>query len=360
MKIERVAELDALRFLAAVSVALFHLVLLPTVDGAFEQGLKDVTRFGFFGVPLFFMISGFVILWTAQGKDAAGFLISRAARLYPSFWVAVLLAAASWLMLAGRPFPVATIFANLTMIPSPLGFQYVDGVYWTLLIEIKFYALVFALILARQIKRAEHWLTVWLAAQALAHFWRPDWLVAVTLEGYGNFFVSGAFFYLCRSQGPSVLRLGLLAISMLLCAASATELQDGYTHFHSWQAHATTAVLTVLAHAAFLPIALTRWKLPSFPLWFTLGACTYPLYLLHNVPGALLYLALGLDDSQWLKLALVLAVISAAAFVMSKYIERRACRKFGQLLEQLRSRIARRPVPDGSTAVTEAPLRLGQ
>jgi len=44
---------------------------------------------GYLGVNLFFMISGFVILWTARDRTPSGFVLSRITRLYPEFWIGV-------------------------------------------------------------------------------------------------------------------------------------------------------------------------------------------------------------------------------------------------------------------------------
>jgi peptidoglycan/LPS O-acetylase OafA/YrhL len=44
-----------------------------------------VAKYGFLGVPAFFVISGFVIAYSAEGRTAVGFAIARFSRLYPNF-----------------------------------------------------------------------------------------------------------------------------------------------------------------------------------------------------------------------------------------------------------------------------------
>lgn len=62
----RVPELDLLRFIAALSVVLFHFCAAPLVHGSVDRALFDVlgvaARYGYLGVELFFLISGFVII----------------------------------------------------------------------------------------------------------------------------------------------------------------------------------------------------------------------------------------------------------------------------------------------------------
>src|SRR5579859_2983882 len=106
----RIAELDLLRFIAALSVVLYHYGH-PVDLGSLAQ----VTEFGFLVVPLFFMISGFVILWTATKKNAVEFVASRLSRLYPTFWVCVLLTAAT-LYATDQRVTAAQVLANLTMV----------------------------------------------------------------------------------------------------------------------------------------------------------------------------------------------------------------------------------------------------
>src|SRR5262245_30053823 len=146
-KAGRIAGLDVLRGCAAAAVMLHHHgqyydVLYPgRVPLSFDLGP------GHFGVELFFIISGFVILMTIERKRTGWeFAISRAARLMPAFLAALLLATA---LLAVNPMPPSLntpsarqFLANLTMAPSLLGEIDIDVPYWTLTYELVFYVLM--------------------------------------------------------------------------------------------------------------------------------------------------------------------------------------------------------------------------
>src|SRR4051812_31838938 len=97
MERERLPELDLLRFIAAVGVVLFHSTHWPSP----RTPLANLCTFGFMGVPLFFTISGFVILMTAEKRNGLQFVNSRIARLYPSFWICVLLSTLALATLGG-------------------------------------------------------------------------------------------------------------------------------------------------------------------------------------------------------------------------------------------------------------------
>lgn len=266
-KDKRVPELDLLRFLAALSVVIYH----------FGRDLGTrATEFGFLGVQLFFMISGFVILWTAMGKSAPEFVISRISRLYPTFWVCVSLTTATLVLLhdyVGLP----TFLANLTMIPGPLRFPKLDDVYWTLVIEIKFYGVILGLILARQLSHIRRWLAGWLLISVLAEFYPR--LHFFGFDHFSVYFIAGCYLYLIRTQ-RSWLDLLPLSVAAIVSVHNAIDMQFSFTYdpFASpW-----VGGIVLLEYAVFFSIAWRLWALPVRSIWGWLGAMTYPLYLVHS------------------------------------------------------------------------------
>ena len=87
----RLYELDLLRFIAAFAVLLFHYSFRGYAKDHYTVmpylSIAPVTKYGYLGVSLFFLISGFVILMTASSGSTRHFVISRLVRLYPAFWV---------------------------------------------------------------------------------------------------------------------------------------------------------------------------------------------------------------------------------------------------------------------------------
>src|ERR1044071_4341128 len=91
----RLSALDGLRLLCALAVAGYHFGDSWRLDGVhppahFLPDAAPVLIYGFLGVEVFFMISGFVVLMSGWGRTVREFAASRAARLYPAFWVCVL------------------------------------------------------------------------------------------------------------------------------------------------------------------------------------------------------------------------------------------------------------------------------
>jgi len=85
----RVEALDLLRLVAVLGVVLYHFGFWgPAAHGVPQVALPwlaPVAKYGFLGVPGFFVISGFVIAYSAEGRTATGFAIARFSRIYPTF-----------------------------------------------------------------------------------------------------------------------------------------------------------------------------------------------------------------------------------------------------------------------------------
>lgn len=136
----RLYYLDAIRGIAALMVVFSHYAERTPVH---SFRVFEFFRPGQFGVVVFFMLSGFVIPYSFKhgGGDVRGFLISRFFRLYPAYWFSVMLAAVSATLFLQTPISLKMIMANLTMIQKLLGYPDAFGIYWTLLVELIFYAL---------------------------------------------------------------------------------------------------------------------------------------------------------------------------------------------------------------------------
>ncbi len=143
----RLDYLDALRGMAALGVVFFHYSLAEkqahfgAIGGAVVYALVQVLDLGKLGVVLFFAISGFIIpssLYRGRGSPIVRFMTSRFCRLYPLYWLSSI---ACLIFLARSELPdLRTILLNVTMVQGFLGAHDINGVAWTLQIELVFYA----------------------------------------------------------------------------------------------------------------------------------------------------------------------------------------------------------------------------
>lgn len=241
-------------------------------------------------------------------------------------------------MLSHDPPSAATIAANLTMQPHAFNVPYIDMVYWTLVVEMKFYALTWLVIVTRQMKRVETLLTLWLAITAFAIRVKiPHWLDAIVMPTYASLFAGGCFLYLIRSRGPNVRRLIMFAVSIPLSMYWTLQYAVKYTNSTAFSSQFTVCVIILAIGVVLLLVALRRWRLPQARLWFWLGCLTYPLYLTHARPGHSVYLRLGGDE--WTRMWLVLGLVLLVSLVLAAVVERRLCSKFHKLLDRTAYRL---------------------
>jgi hypothetical protein len=151
----RVEVVDLLRLLAALAVVFFHYTFRGSAgDDGFTTlslpALAPFTKYGFMGVQLFFVISGFVIAYSAENRGAIEFGIARIARIYPCFIICMTLTFLLTLALGAPNFQTGLThwLANFVIAAPTLHRPFMDGVYWSLVYELTFYSWIFLLLTA--------------------------------------------------------------------------------------------------------------------------------------------------------------------------------------------------------------------
>lgn len=110
---------------------------------------------------------------TLSAKNSAlEFVISRVSRLYPAYWFAVMFTfiITSVYMTPGRSVSFLDAVVNLTMFQKWLGFPNVDGVYWTLSVEIAFYFIMVILLYFKLLNRMNIICILWLSFISIARY----------------------------------------------------------------------------------------------------------------------------------------------------------------------------------------------
>jgi len=341
----RLALLDLLRLAAALSVVAYHWLFWGIEHDAIRSfGRTPVSwlaAYGFLGVQLFFLISGFVIFLSASGREASAFAAGRATRLYPAYWAGVALTSAT-LLLTAQTAPLELLpkfLANLTMAPAVFRQTQLDGVYWTLTLELQFYALVFLFLLFRRRSWLEVFFPLWAIAMLGTTLFLPR-VAALPLCGdLFTLFAGGALIAVISRAGWTVLRAaGLLASvvgGVVGTIRHADESGDG-----SATDPVVLAIVVVLLFA--LVFVLTRPKVAALriPGSRFLGALTYPLYLSHAVFGYALLNRWVDPDAIWSGIAAALVVVLAVAAVVHFAVERAAAPVWRRLFRFVFSPVA--------------------
>lgn len=342
----RFYELDLLRFLTALSVVFYHY----TYRGYARDGLSPVpferlgrlTKYGLLGVELFFLISGYVVLLSAQGKTVRQFFLARITRLYPAFWVACTLTFVAehlWPPASTNPQMLYYLRAdgwqyatNLTMLPEFVGEKLLDGSYWSLTVEITFYFLVSLLLAYRLMRHVDWFLLGWLVYVALAGA-----VPAVTpfaqlfFPRYAPYFAAGMLFYLLQlPQGRTWRRYVLLLAAYLLALrAGTTQAREMSGFYQDVISQKVTLGLITLFFGLFFLIAFRKINLSRFS-WLTwLGALTYPLYLVHQHLGYLVFHHLGPYFNKYLLLGGLLGLMLSLAYLVHALVEKPFAKPLG-------------------------------
>ena len=341
-------ELDILRFLAALSVVFFHYTFLnaivqpTTPDYPF---FSDVFKYGYLGVDLFFIISGFVILLSTGNKTAIGFSISRITRLYPAFWVAVTLTAlALWqFSIANTHSPgLYQYLANLTMVPEYLGVENIDSVYWTLQIEIKFYFWVFVIMLFKKIQHIEGFILLWLLMAVLEIFhFIHGFTHQFLIPEWAPYFGAGALFYRIWQKGFNWQRGAMLVLAYGLSLYYAIEGANLRTEsYGSVFSPYVVSFLTTSFYLLFVLIVFNR-KTSFKRAWLTLlGVVTYPLYLIHDAIGQLFFYYFAHSVNKYMLLFDVILFMIITSYLIYHYFEVPMSKKMKNKLCSLEHRIA--------------------
>ncbi|GAA4391861.1 acyltransferase [Actinomadura verrucosospora] len=323
---ERLRELDLLRFAAALAVVLYHFTgfggagAWPAPSQDVFPEIAPVTRFGYLGVDLFFVISGFVILMSAWGRGPGEFGISRLVRLMPAYWVSVLLGAAVYAVFRmGHGVP-GLIVPNLTMLQGGLGLRNVDAVYWTLWVELHFYVLAAVLAgIGITYRSCLVFMAAWMLGGVFADEADSRILQVMLVPTWSCYFIAGMALYMIHRFGPTLLLWGYVAASYLIALRWGAWRAENV--FRGADETVVSAVITGI-FAVMILVATGRLSRLRWRGLTVLGALTYPLYLVHSQLALPLLDAVypGLD--RWTALAVVIGGSLLAAYAVHRLVER--------------------------------------
>jgi len=325
--------IDILRFLAAVMVMFYHygFWVWAFPDGISARATGGIAPHpdmaflgsGWVGVQVFFVISGFVIAFSAEKSTPLRFFEARVKRLAPAVWICAPVTALV-LLLTGLSWPTDVVI-RLVRTGLFVPFEpWVDSVYWTLGIEIAFYAVVWVLL---RLGRFDLMETIAILIGLVSTlFWslyyplgwsdlaETRWL-QLALVHHGCFFAVGVMLWLMRFKAVTWARLAFSALFLIggvLQIASSVDV-------HSIKVEAAMPYTPIVVFLA--AIGLMAWSLRldlSWAGWRRLGLMTYPLYLLHDVVGAAMLGALVRAGVPYLlSIAAVGATMVAASWLVA-------------------------------------------
>ena len=320
----RLVELDSLRGIAVLMVVLFHYTSRYNI--VFDSHNMDLFRFkfGHYGVQLFFILSGFVIFLTLNRTESGwDFVKRRFVRLYPTFWLCLLITfvitSNSNIVRFQRDY--YDLLMNFTMVPELFNSKTIDGVYWSLLIELIFYGLMFFLYKARMLKRIVVVGYIWLIVCSLIFLFVDSSILKLfLLADFCYLFIGGICFYRLW-MGVGSWSNHYLIVGCVIYSFSFKGIEEG--------------LFSILFFTIFYLFILQKLKfLGKSKILVFLGVISYPLYLLHQFIGLIIinWLIKNLTENYLILLLIPITISILISAVIVYYFEKRWVEKLKAVL----------------------------
>ena len=322
---------------------------LRTVQDWVTHPLGVIQDMGWIGVVLFFLVSGYIISEVGIRETRRAFAIKRFLRVYPPLWAsfAIIIGVEFVKRAMERPhihYSLDQVLWASTLLNYVNGVTAVNGVAWSLIIEVLFYALVLTLLplLARRpILAVGIELAVITTVLATAHSFGTssfgaDWFLLAASVGYLPLLVIGQCLWMWHSQRASARTAAIVGAAAWLVFVLGMRrihtsfLRDGNLYGPS----------VAIAIAVVLIALLTegRWRLPK---WLAaVSVVSYSVYLVHGT--VLLVVLDGLEGHVPFTIAFALTIVAIAivSVLMWRFVEL-PC-------QQLARRITTRRDPKGA------------
>ncbi len=334
---KRINYLDGHRGIAILLVVFYHAFFRWSEIVPYGNAVSEflLFKYGFLGVQLFFLISGFVILMTLERcQRFPEFVYHRWLRLFPAMLICSLLIFLTAPLLPERPngSPQALdLIPGLTFIePYLLGkftglpFESIENAFWSLYVEFKFYIIAaIAYFLWGSRTLVTLLFLCFLSDQAIAYLSQNTnvklFSIAYSITANLSFkhfgwFAAGSAFYLFKKEQNQLWYI----YGLLIAAISALFIVN----------NDLLKLFTLVLIVAFFALSLTQERLQrvlSHPSLLFFGFISYPLYLLHE--NIMIALVIKMEHLVPNVLALILpfisiALISLIAWLIAKHFEK--------------------------------------
>lgn len=323
-----IASVQFLRFVAALAVCVHHAHTAAVVHGLMPPtaGLAArMTDVGAAGVHIFFVISGFIMVYTAYGKpspDGPGtFIVKRGLRIFPIYWIVCVLylAAASGGFIAFE-FGLSGLVASLLLLPGSSSL--IVGPGWTLTYELYFY-LCFAAVMVAGRSRAIVILSLFfMTSIVLGTVLNPSnaALKLITSHLLVEFIAGGAIGILYLSSHTISRRLTTISIVVAIAGfATSVSAIGSIPSALAWGGPSALLIigLVMAEKSGRLPVLIRRTA------W--LGNSSYLLYLIHTLVFDLMLTLLreggASPNHGWIWIVLIVGMSVLIAIVMHARIE---------------------------------------
>ena len=325
---KRVDYIDLLRVLALGSVISFHYLFngisKGTVTSVTLSPVAGIAKYGYLGVELFFLISGYVILYSTN-RTPLEFIKKRFLRLYPMYWIAIIFifVVTNLPWWENRGPDIGKGLLNLTMMPTVFGGEWVDQAHWFLLRELQFYLFVIVVMSLGLGKRLPQIFPIWAIILCIWNLAELPQFKIWYFSGYFALLSGGAIIYCIGQWGWNLLRtIGLIAAYICAVDTRMSKSISLGTLRNTEYSQLTVAIIVTLLFILLLLTLSSRVTSIQVKWAGIAGAITYPLFLIHGRLGLLTIQNLGTESNKYYLYPLVLIILIYCAYLALK-IEKR-------------------------------------
>jgi peptidoglycan/LPS O-acetylase OafA/YrhL len=336
---DRFGYIDSLRGIAALLVIYLHLAdwflrnepNLGSFDHWSFVALTDVIDIGKVGVIVFFAISGYVIPFSLMRRTdnaVPRFVISRFFRLYPAYWLSLPAGLIILVVVAHQHIDAALVVGNATMLQQFFGIENVLGIYWTLQIELIFYALCIGLFVIGLLQKTKFifsasviFLAFALVLSAVRFYSGMKLPVVVPLS------LAVMFWGMIRRQADDGERtavkmdVGLLVVfAVVIPLVSFLAYNRDYGYNETWYRYTISYGVAI----ALFALCTSRVRIDFAGMRY-LGRISYSVYLFGPVAEQIILLSLlprlGLAQGAHLYIGITMVLAVAMAAVIYRFVE---------------------------------------
>lgn len=338
----RIGFLDGLRGIAILLVVLFHAYGNPFQFNRYPYGdtFAGLISYGWVGVQLFFMISGFVIFMTLEKcHNFSEFICRRWFRLFPAMLMCSVI-----IFMIGSVFPerlsgpvfLQNLLPGITFIDPFLwtkllgiDMKSLETSFWSLYVEVKFY-IIFGILYFSVGWRKAVLALIGIFLLSTGVLVLREFVPAVDMSllskffsysgmRYYGWFVAGSLYYkyFCEQ------RKTLLITAMLIAFISALVEAGWQPGHYAWKMTIISTIAIVVLFT-FATLNTRVQTLLSYPVLLFFGFISYPLYLLHENMMVAMICNIGQQIPSMYKILmpmLPIAVVIGLAWLVAAYIE---------------------------------------
>jgi len=331
---KRLDYIDLLRVIALGAVIAFHYFYSAIVRGrtpnVAESPVMGWAQYGYLGVELFFMISGFVIMSSTKGISAGNFLKKRFLRLFPMYWIAlILIFFVSQFGFWQKPGLISeNLYYSLTMTPESFSHNWLDAAHWFLERQLQFYLFILIILTVRLGKYLSPIFQWWAIIGFIWNAFGFDNYGIWYLNGFFALISGGAIISSIRATGFTRLRMVALLSSYLWAITSRIDLIP-WLDENRGPGHSAIVIGLVITSMYFLMLLTLTRGVSGIHLRgiATAGAITYPLYLIHNRLGGLAIARFASPENQYFIYLIVVVFSIFIAYGILK-VESRIMKRF--------------------------------